>query len=63
MEKVEVRALVCPNCANREFSGTDVNENLITCPTCKKSFVAEIGQKLARVEVDKTRELENLHKG
>lgn len=62
MEKVEVRALVCPICANGEFDGADINENFITCPCCKKSFVAEIGKKLAKVEIDRTNELKNLHK-
>ena len=61
METIKARALVCPNCGNREFEGADANNNLITCAYCATSFVAEIGQRLAKVEVDKTKELKNLN--
>lgn len=54
-----LESLVCPNCGCRELKRIDFQNRFGICPACNESFVVKSAEYLAKVEVDRTKDLQN----
>ncbi|MBR4336578.1 MAG: hypothetical protein IKP74_09015, partial [Clostridia bacterium] len=57
---MELKRLKCPICGkNIDPSGIDLSSRIARCPASDETYIIEQAQNFARVEVDKTKDIQN----